>query len=94
MTPIKSQKKIGDMMKRVGTGAMTGWWEGLSKDERKAFMKAQLAFKMKKTQAQDELFGNQDGLFGRTPEDFWINAWDHGASSIELREASFFLKKC
>ena len=31
---------------------MTGWWEGLSKDERKAFMKAQLAFKMKKTQAK------------------------------------------
>jgi hypothetical protein len=40
------------MGKRVGTGAMTGWWDGLSKDERKAFMKAQLAFKKKKTQAK------------------------------------------
>ena len=45
------------MVKRSGTGAMTGWWETLSKDERKAFMKAQLAFKKEKTQAKMNYLG-------------------------------------
>jgi hypothetical protein len=39
-------------MKESGMEGMMDWWENLSEDKKKAFMKAKLDMKMKKVQAK------------------------------------------
>jgi hypothetical protein len=42
----------GNEMEEPEKEGMTNWWEHLSEDKKKAFIKAKLDFKMKKVQAK------------------------------------------
>jgi len=42
---------------------MMGWWDHLSEDKKKAFMKAKLDMKMKKTQAKLDFLKEMQKIF-------------------------------
>jgi hypothetical protein len=43
---------------------MMNWWEHLSEDKKKAFIKAKLDFKMKKVQAKLDFLKDLQKIFG------------------------------
>jgi hypothetical protein len=45
-------------------GGMMNWWEHLSEDKKKAFIKAKLDFKMKKVQAKLDFLKDLQKIFG------------------------------
>ena len=50
-------------MKEPGMEGMMGWWDHLSEDKKKAFIKAKLDMKMKKTQAKLDFLKEMQKIF-------------------------------
>ena len=51
-------------MKESGMEGMMGWWDHLSEDKKKAFMKAKLDMKMKQVQAKLDFLKEMQRIFG------------------------------
>jgi hypothetical protein len=51
-------------MEKSGMEGMMGWWEHISEDKKKAFIKAKLDFKIKKVQAKLDFLKELQKIFG------------------------------